>query len=134
MTSNYQQAIQQYFRPEFINRIDQIVEFNPLSRKDLAAIIKIRIEQMNRELSQEQIRIKLTPGSMRYFVEMSMRESQYGARPLQRLLQEHVEDALAEAILRGQVKPGNTVVVKYSVKNGIHLKSKSGRFVASLAL
>ncbi|RMD99842.1 MAG: ATP-dependent Clp protease ATP-binding subunit [Calditrichaeota bacterium] len=120
---NYQKAMQQYFRPEFINRIDQIVPFNPLGERELAEIAKMRIRQINHELAKQNIRISLTPAATKFLVRKALLEKQYGARPLQRLIQEYVEDLLAEALLQGKVKPGDTAQVHYNGKSGVHLKS-----------
>ncbi len=124
---NYRQALQQHFRPEFLNRIDAVVPFNPLGDEELMQIVRILLDKLNRDLEEQQIRVTMTPSALKAIVEMTESERAYGARPLQRLIQTHVEDALAEAILKGEIESGDEITVTKNGKRGLSLRRKSRR-------
>ncbi len=123
----YLQAVQQHFQPEFLNRIDAIVQFHPLTDDDLQQILRILIRNLNRELVEQQLFVKVTPKAMRYLVQLAKQQRHYGARPLVRLLQTQIEDPLAEALLRNEIGPGDRVSVQYHARKGIILRRKRNR-------
>jgi ATP-dependent Clp protease ATP-binding subunit ClpB len=98
------------FRPEFLNRLDEIVFYKPLTRENVTAIIDLQIAKLNQRLAAQQIRVVLTEGAKLAIVDASY-DPQYGARPLRRYVQHTVETMLSKMLLRGQVLPGQTVTV-----------------------
>jgi ATP-dependent Clp protease ATP-binding subunit ClpB len=111
-----------HFRPEFLNRIDDIIVFKPLTMKELSQIIDLLIEAINRRLADRGIEIELTPEAKKELVTRGY-DPAYGARPLKRTIQRYVETPLADKIIRGEVKDGQRVVVDY----------KDGEFIFSPA-
>ena len=103
-------VVRQQFRPEFLNRLDAMVMFNPLDREELTRIAGIQIEQLQRRLADRRITIELTDEAKQWLVNKGF-DPIYGARPLRRLVQTAVGDKLAVAILSGDVKDGDSVVV-----------------------
>ncbi len=98
------------FRPEFLNRLDEIVLFKPLTKKNIDQIIDLMLVDLNRRLEDKEINIKLTDAAKSYIVEQSY-DPIYGARPLKRFLQKHVETLSARLILSDQVEPQDTIVI-----------------------
>ena len=103
-------VVRQQFRPEFLNRLDAMVMFNPLDREELSRIAGIQIEQLQRRLADRRITIELTDEAKQWLVNKGF-DPIYGARPLRRLVQTAVGDKLAVAILSGEVKDGDSVVI-----------------------
>jgi ATP-dependent Clp protease ATP-binding subunit ClpB len=104
------EALRAAFRPEFINRIDEIVIFNPLGKEQLDRIIDLLLRSVEKLLAERQITLQLTPAAR----ELVLREGYdpaYGARPLRRTIQRLIQDPLALKILEGQVLPGDRVKV-----------------------
>ncbi len=104
------EALRQAFRPEFINRIDDIVLFNPLGKEQLNKIIDLELAKVMRLLAERKVRIELTPAARERLVRDGY-DPAYGARPLRRTVQRLVQDPLAMRILDGSVLPGNLVRV-----------------------
>ncbi len=99
------------FRPEFLNRVDEVVVFRPLSREDLSRIVEIQLARVRRLLAEKQITVELTE-TAREAVADAGYDPVYGARPLKRALQRMVQDPLATKLLRGDFGPGDHVVVE----------------------
>lgn len=104
-----------HFRPEFLNRLDEIITFNPLTRENVCAIMDLLIKNLNERLKDKEITIKLTDEARNFAIDESF-DPAYGARPLKRYLQGSVETICARIILEGNVKEGNTIVI--DVRNG----------------
>ncbi len=104
------QALQSKFRPEFLNRIDEIVLFHGLSKEHLVQIVDIQLEHLRQLMSERKIDIELSAAARRKLAEDGY-DPVYGARPLKRVIQRQVQDPLALAILQGQFAPGDTVRV-----------------------
>ncbi|MEE0110284.1 MAG: ATP-dependent chaperone ClpB [Oscillospiraceae bacterium] len=98
------------FRPEFLNRLDEIVFYKPLTKENVTKIIDLQIAKLNQRLEDQQIRVELTDAAKAAIVEASY-DPQYGARPLRRYVQHTVETMLSKRLLRGDVTPGQTVTV-----------------------
>ena len=99
------------FKPEFLNRIDDVIIFKRLGLEELKRIIKIQLESLRRMLEERQIKLVLDPSAE----ELLAREGYdpvYGARPLKRAVQSLIQNPLAMKLLSGEIKPGDTVVVK----------------------
>jgi ATP-dependent Clp protease ATP-binding subunit ClpB len=106
-------AVRERFRPEFLNRLDEIVLFRRLAREDMGAIVRIQFARLRRLLEDRQIAVRLTDAAVEWLSEAGY-DPVYGARPLRRVIQRHVQDRLAGMLLEGSVKPGDTVVVDAS--------------------
>ena len=98
------------FRPEFLNRLDEIVFYKPLTKEHVTKIIDLQIAKLNDRLADQQIRCELTPAAKAAIVDAAY-DPQYGARPLRRYVQHTVETMLSKRLLRGDVTPGQTVTV-----------------------
>ena len=98
------------FRPEFLNRLDEIVFYKPLTKENVTKIIDLQIAKLNQRLENQQIRVELTEAAKSAIVDASY-DPQYGARPLRRYVQHTVETMLSKKLLRGDVMPGHTVMV-----------------------
>jgi ATP-dependent Clp protease ATP-binding subunit ClpB len=109
MTSNASD-LESVFRPEFLNRIDEIVTFHALSQEQLNEIIELRAASLRSRLSSRRIELELTEAARALLVEHGY-DPAYGARPLKRTLQREVENPLAMKVLSGEVAEGDTVVV-----------------------
>ena len=105
-----QALLRRSFRPEFLNRLDEIVFYKPLTRENVVKIIDLQIAKLNQRLSQQQITCRLTEEAKNAIVDASY-NPEFGARPLRRYVQHTVETMLSKRILRGDVTPGQTVRV-----------------------
>ena len=103
------------FRPEFLNRLDEIVFYKPLTKENITSIIDLQIADLNRRLADKQLKCHVSDEAKSFIIEAAY-DPQYGARPLKRYLQHTVETLLAHRILKGDVLPGQTLEV--TVKNG----------------
>ncbi|MCD8132624.1 MAG: ATP-dependent chaperone ClpB [Clostridiales bacterium] len=98
------------FRPEFLNRLDEIILFKPLTKDNIGNIIRLMMDQLNRRLEDREIRVELTPAAETFVVDHGY-DPVYGARPLKRFLQKHVETLSAKLILADQVRAGDTILM-----------------------
>jgi ATP-dependent Clp protease ATP-binding subunit ClpC len=98
--------VKRTFNPEFINRVDEIIVFEPLSDDDLRQITKLLIDSLNAHMADRQIRIEVLPEAIDWIIEATCRDRSYGARPLRRAIQRYVEDPLSEELIRGALRPG----------------------------
>jgi ATP-dependent Clp protease ATP-binding subunit ClpC len=105
------QAVKQTFNPEFINRLDEIIVFEPLTDDDLFEIVGLLVAQLNRTLIRRKLQVQVTEEARRWIVEKTCSDRSYGARPLRRALQKHVEDPLSEALIAGQFGEASIVEV-----------------------
>jgi ATP-dependent Clp protease ATP-binding subunit ClpB len=117
MTSNLRsaEAMREFFRPEFLNRIDEIVEFEPLSREQLGEIVELQLERLRARLAERGLGLELTDAAKEHLAEAGW-DPTYGARPLKRALQRLVENPLALRLLEGEFAEDDTVRV--DVANG----------------
>jgi ATP-dependent Clp protease ATP-binding subunit ClpC len=104
-------AMRETFNPEFINRLDEIITFEPLNDDDLLQIVELLVAQMNRTLRQRHLEIRLTAQARRWIVDKTCADRNYGARPLRRALQKYVEDPLSEALMQGHLRSASVVEV-----------------------
>ena len=105
-----QKLLRETFRPEFLNRLDEIIMFNPLSRNDIKGIIDLIVNDLNRRLAERRITIRLTDDA-KSFVADAAYDPAYGARPLKRYIQKNVETAGARLILADEVSEGDTIEI-----------------------
>jgi ATP-dependent Clp protease ATP-binding subunit ClpC len=108
--------VKRTFNPEFINRIDEIIIFDALTDEDLVGITRMLVEQLNRNLKEKGIVISIDDEGVGWLLARTIQNRSYGARPLRRAIQRHIEDALSEAFIRGQIQTGLPIAV--SVRDG----------------
>jgi ATP-dependent Clp protease ATP-binding subunit ClpB len=104
--------LKMFFRPEFLNRVDEIIIFNPLTKELLIQIVEIQVNRMKKYIKEKNVDIKLTENAKKYFAEVGF-DPVYGARPLKRALQREILNPLALKILDGTFKEGDTVEVNF---------------------
>ncbi|MDE5800158.1 MAG: AAA family ATPase, partial [Paramuribaculum sp.] len=104
-----QKALQKAFSPEFLNRIDDIVMFDQLSKDAIFHIIDIELKGFNQRITSLGYNLEITPAAKDFVAEKGY-DSQYGARPLKRAIQKYLEDNLAEMIINSDIEPGSTIV------------------------
>ena len=110
MTSNLPGDPVDFFRPEFVNRIDEIVRFQPLEERDLAIIVGIQLQRLRSRLAERRLTLHVTETAAAYLAHEGF-DPAFGARPLKRVLQRKVEDPLALAVLQGVYREGDTITV-----------------------
>ncbi|MBE6010809.1 MAG: ATP-dependent chaperone ClpB [Lachnospiraceae bacterium] len=103
------------FRPEFLNRLDEITMFKPLTKDNIASIVDLLLKDLNHRLESQEIKIELTDQAKDYVTEHGY-DPMYGARPLKRFLQKHVETLSAKLILSGEVMPRDTILIDTNEK------------------
>jgi len=109
------EALRAHFKPEFLNRVDDIVIFNPLGKEQLVKIVDLRLEDLRKLLAERKISLELTPAA-KELVFTEGYDPNYGARPLKRAIQRSVQDPLAMKILDGEVLLGDHVTVDVDKK------------------
>ena len=116
------QAVRRKFKPEFLNRIDVITVFHSLTEEDMTNIARILLSSLNKRLKERDINLKFTEGALKYLVEKGA-SSEYGARPLKRLIQTDIEDQLTDALLSGEISGHNIVVT--TGENGLKFQTNT---------
>ena len=109
--SQVEQLLKRSFRPEFLNRLDEIVFYKPLTKENIVKIIDLQMDALNARLADKQLRCELTPEAKQFIIDAAY-DPQYGVRPLRRYLQHTVETLLARRIVEGNVSPGATLRVE----------------------
>jgi len=104
------ELLQRSFRPEFLNRLDEIVFYKPLSKESVTKIVDLQIDRLNSRLADQQLKVELTPAAKASIVEAAY-DPRYGARPLRRYIQHTLETKLSQSLLRGVFVPGQTIHV-----------------------
>ncbi|NQX05823.1 AAA family ATPase [Rathayibacter sp. VKM Ac-2856] len=105
-----QQMVRQAFKPEFVNRLDDIVVFEALDRTELGEIVSLYVDRLSRRLAERRLDLAVTPSARGWLAERGY-DPQYGARPLRRLMQQEIDDRLATALLDGSIRDGDVVLV-----------------------
>jgi ATP-dependent Clp protease ATP-binding subunit ClpC len=103
--------VKRTFNPEFLNRVDEIIVFDALTDQDLVKITRLLVDQLNQNLREKGISISLRDEAVEWLLSRTLADRSYGARPLRRAIQRHIEDALSEAFIRGQVRQGRPIEV-----------------------
>lgn len=115
-------AVRAHFRPEFLNRIDEIIMFRPLTREQLSQIVDIQLRQVRQRLKQRNITLQVTLRAKEWLAERGY-DPVYGARPLKRVIQRELLDRLANRILRGEIRDGDTVIVDVDEHGNLEVRS-----------
>lgn len=108
-------ALKKHFKPEFINRIDVVTVFHPLNYDQLSQIAKLFICNLNKRLGRQGANLKVTESALKYLIDKGY-DSEYGARPLRRLIEQEIEDKIAEQYLEGNIPANSTIII--SAKDG----------------
>jgi len=125
--------VRHLFNPEFLNRLDEVIVFNALTDADLLQIVELLFSQLNQQLSHKNISLTLAPEAGRWLVERTCTDRSYGARPLRRAIQKHVEDPLSEALIQGEIHP--PAVLEVILENdGLSYRSVSDKLEAATPL
>jgi ATP-dependent Clp protease ATP-binding subunit ClpC len=101
----YQKALEDYFRPEFLNRLDDTIVFRPLEREDLRQVVQLEFTKIAKRVTEQGINVQLTVKAIDYLLKEGY-NPRFGARPIRRTIEQHIEDPLSEAMLRGEFLPG----------------------------
>ena len=104
------EEVKNYFRPEFLNRLDDILVFKPLLKKELLQIVELMLKNLNKRLIERNILLEATDAAKEHIAKLGY-DPVYGARPLRRAIQKYVETPLSEKILAGEIRPGDTVLL-----------------------
>jgi len=110
--------VERHFRPEFINRVDDMIVFRPLSKEDLTTIVEYELAKVFKRLTEHGLHLELTPQAKEFLIEKGY-NPEFGARPLRRAIEHYIEDPLSEAVLAGQFKGKN--LIKIDVQDEEHL-------------
>ena len=102
--------LKDHFRPEFLNRLDEIIMFKPLTKDNLSGIIRLLVKDIDNRLADRDINLELTDNAMQQIIDAAY-DPVYGARPLKRFIQKHIETLVGKAILEGRAKDGDKVVI-----------------------
>ena len=113
--------MQRHFRPEFLNRVDDTLVFHALSQSDLERIVDLQIERLRTMLTDRDLALELTPAGRRRLAELGW-DPAFGARPLKRAIQRHIQDPLALALLDGRFGAGDRVLVDADPDGGLRLE------------
>ena len=103
-------AVRNHFKPEFLNRIDEIVVFHRLDETHIARIVELQVEQLRRRLAERNLGLEITDAALERLAKVGY-DPDFGARPLKRVLQREVADPIALALLKGEYVDGDVVVV-----------------------
>ncbi len=127
--SQVMNVVRSHFRPEFLNRLDEIILFHRLKREHMGAIVDIQLERLGKLLADRKITVKLDKAAHEWLADKGY-DPAYGARPLKRVIQKSLQDPLAEEILAGQVADGDVVEVGVG-KDGLTLKASKSKAKAA---
>jgi ATP-dependent Clp protease ATP-binding subunit ClpB len=125
------EAVRHNFRPEFLNRVDEIIIFKPLTKEQIKHIVDIQLERLRKRLGERRITLQLTPAALEVIANEGY-DPAYGARPLKRVIQRRIQDPLAMAVLDGKFREGDTVLVD-AEKGELILRKAGAREPAAVA-
>ena len=116
------EVVSAHFRPEFINRIDETVVFHALGKEHMQGIANIQLQRLRKRLAERDLGLDISPAALAQLVEVGY-DPVFGARPLKRAIQTHLENPLAQRILAGDFVPGSTVHVDYQEGEGFTFRA-----------
>ena len=111
-----QKALSRTFAPEFLNRIDEVVMFNPLNKESIKLIIDLELKDVYNRVKEMGYQLELTPAAKDFIAERGY-DAQFGVRPLKRAIQKYIEGQLADIVLSGEIHPGNTILMDIDTEN-----------------
>ncbi|PWI58595.1 ATP-dependent Clp protease ATP-binding subunit [Sulfoacidibacillus thermotolerans] len=124
MKDRVMEELKKTFRPEFLNRIDDLIVFHPLEQADIAQIVTLLAKELGQRLEEYGLRLRLTEAAKDFLAKEGF-DPQYGARPLKRAMQRHIEDKLSEALLAGTIASGDEVEIDVDPAGGLQVKRLS---------
>jgi ATP-dependent Clp protease ATP-binding subunit ClpC len=116
------EALERSFRPEFLNRVDEIIVFQPLTKEDVLEIVDIMLKRLNKHLESQKVSIEVTEAAKEFLAEEGY-DPKFGARPLARAIRRHIENPLSSRIIGGEFGPGDTVLVDRA-EDGLTFRAK----------
>ncbi|MGO8948620.1 MAG: ATP-dependent Clp protease ATP-binding subunit [Ktedonobacterales bacterium] len=122
--------LREIFRPEFLNRVDDVVVFHALSRDQVSAILELMLAQIQARLGEQLVELRITPPAKAFLANAGY-DQEFGARPLRRVVQTMLEDRLAEGVLRGLIKPGDSLTVDLREPGHLIFRTKTAVLVQS---
>jgi ATP-dependent Clp protease ATP-binding subunit ClpB len=114
-------ALRQAFKPEFLNRVDDIIIFNPLAMEQIGRIVDIQLQRMEKLLAERNLTLEITPEAKMVLAQEGF-DPVYGARPLKRAIQRHIQNPLAMAVLEGRFHDGDHIVVTRAAEGGLQFE------------
>jgi ATP-dependent Clp protease ATP-binding subunit ClpB len=117
MRRRVMEAVRAHFKPEFLNRVDELIIFHGLGIEEIKAIVEIQVKKLEQRLLERRIQLKMTEKAKEWLAKEGF-DPAYGARPLKRVIQKEIQDKLALKILEGKFKEGDTVAVEVEDKKG----------------
>jgi ATP-dependent Clp protease ATP-binding subunit ClpC len=125
MKDKVRQEVERAFNPEFLNRVDDVIVFHPLSKSEIGEIVHILLQDVRARLGEEGLTMRLTDGAVALLVEQGY-DQKFGARPLKRAIQRYLEDPLSEKILLAEFSPGDEIEVGLNAEgDGLTLQAGS---------
>jgi len=124
----YTKALEDYFRPEFLNRLDDIIVFRPLEREDLRQVVRIEFAKIAKRVTDQGITLELQDSAVDFLLKEGY-NPRFGARPIRRTIEQHVEDPLSEAMLRGEFLAGTALAVDVEYAEGSGKEKGTGHLV-----
>jgi len=125
-------SLKRVFRPEFINRVDSVIVFRALNKENIKEIVQLELDKVSLRLEEHAIVINTTPEALELIAEMGY-DPEMGARPLRRVIQQHIEDSLSDALLAGEFEDGDTIIVDV-VDDEIHLRRSEEKSIEQEAV
>ena len=122
-------AVRGHFKPEFLNRVDEIVVFDRLDRANIAVIVELQVDLLRKRLADRELSLDLTPAAIEWIANAGY-DPDYGARPLKRVLQKQISDHIAVGILEGKYRPGDVIVVDAPGDDGLTFQTVAAFEVA----
>ncbi|KAK3212484.1 hypothetical protein Dsin_017190 [Dipteronia sinensis] len=108
-------AARSIFRPEFMNRVDEYIVFQPLDREQISCIVRLQLERVQKRIADQKMKIQVSDAAVQLLGSLGY-DPNYGARPVKRVIQQNVENELAKGILRGEFKDEDTILIDTEVK------------------
>jgi len=122
--SELMQLLRSSLRPEFLNRIDEIVVFQPLSKEEIQRIVSLHIDQLRRQLQSKNVSVAASEAAVRYLAEAGY-DPLFGARPLKRIIQKEILNRLSRALLSGEIKSDQAIWIDYFEESGIVFRNST---------
>ena len=124
LTQQIQAALKEAFRPEFLNRVDDIITFEPLTHEDLRKIVELMLKDIYKAAAEHDMKITVAPEVMDHLAEKGY-DPAYGARPLRRLIQREIEDEIAEQYLAGKIQDHDAIFITLDTNHKITIEKRN---------
>ena len=121
MKGGVMEEVRRIFKPEFLNRIDEIVYYKPLTKEQISKIVLLMLDSLNKRLADRQLKVELTDAAMNAVIDQGF-DPVYGARPLKRFIQSKIETLVAKHIIAADVKPGDTLTIDVNENGELYMR------------